>query len=129
MNYRGQDSNYIMQQISKMQNAKPVVPLGGEDLDIFSMTPEQRSQFEAYINPAPSLKPPDVNTYPSYNKQGQSSVVLMPIALPTSGEGGSAPVIISGGGGTQIIKSPGPSSGEVVNSLMKTMLLTNLSGS
>jgi murein DD-endopeptidase MepM/ murein hydrolase activator NlpD len=130
MNYRGQDSNYIMQQISKMQNAKPVVPVGGEDLDIFSMTPEQRAQFEAYINPAPSLKPPDVNAYPSYNKPGQSSVVLMPIALPTSGGGGSAPVVISGGGGgAQIIKSPGPSPSEVVNSLMKTMLLTNLSGS
>lgn len=129
MNYRGQDSNYILQQITKMQKATPVVPVGGEDLDIFNMTPEQRAQFEAYINPAPSLKPPDVNTYPSYNKPGQSSVVLMPIALPSSG-GKSAPVVISaGGGGTQIIPLPGPSSGEVVNSLMKTMLLTNLSGS
>lgn len=130
MNYGGQDSNYIMQQISKMQNAKPVVPLGGEDLDIFGMTPEQRSQFEAYINPSPSLEPPNISMYPSYNKPGQSSVVLMPISLPNSGGGGSAPVIISGGGGgTTIIKSSGPSPGEVVNSLMKTMLLTNLSGS
>lgn len=129
MNYRGQDSNYILQQITKMQKATPVVPVGGEDLDIFNMTPEQRAQFEAYINPAPSLKPPDVNTYPSYNKPGQSSVVLMPIALPSSG-GKSTPVVISGGGGgSQIISLPGPSPSEVVNSLMKTMLLTNLSGS
>lgn len=71
-----------------------------------------------------------ISEYPSYNKQGQSSVVLMPIALPSSGGGSASPIVVSGGGGgTQIIPLPGPSDSEVVNSLMKTMLLTNLSGS
>ena len=110
--------------------AKPRVPVGGENFDISAMTPEQRAQYEAYVNGVQTITPPNINTYPSYNKPGQGSILLMPVALPMPGDSGNSPVVISaGGGGTQIVKVPGPSSGEVVNSLMKTMLLTNLSGS
>lgn len=130
MNFVGQSSNYILQQIQNMPRATPVIPLGGENFDISAMTPEQKAQYEAYVSGVQTITPPNINTYPSYNKPGQGSVVLMPIALPMPGNSGNSPVVISGGGGgTQIVKVPGPSTGEVVNSLMKTMLLTNLSGS
>jgi uncharacterized membrane protein len=53
----------------------------------------------------------------------------MPIMMGSQGGGGQQkPMIIpggGGGGGTVIL--PGPSEGELVNSLMKTILLTNLS--
>ncbi len=69
--------------------------------------------------------------YPTYN-QAQSSVTVIPIAVGSNNQ--QKPVIISGGGGGSsrqggTVVMPGPSSGELVNHLFKTMLLTNLSGS
>ena len=57
----------------------------------------------------------------------QSSITLIPITQNTGG--GQAPVVISsgGGGGTQTVIIPGPSEGQVLNSLFKRMLLTSLS--
>jgi murein DD-endopeptidase MepM/ murein hydrolase activator NlpD len=120
MNYRGKGSEFIMQQIMSMPKQQMMPGIGGENFDI-----------ENYVKGVTSeMMQSNISSYPSYNKPGQSSVVLMPMALPTSGGSGGAPVVMSGGGGgTQIVTVPGPSSGEVVNSLMKTMLLTNLSGS
>lgn len=131
MNYRGKDSGFILGQIANMQSVRPRVPVGGENFDISAMTPEQRAQYEAYVNGVQTITAPNIDTYPSYNKPGQGSILLMPIAMPTSGGSGGSAMIIpaGGGGGTQIIRTPGSSPGEVVNSLMKTMLLTNLSGS
>jgi len=85
---------------------------------------------------APTVAPPQrsIQQYPIYNQQ-QSSVTVMPI-LMGGGQGGGGgqqqkPVYIpvggGGGGGTVIL--PGPSEGQVVNSLVKTLLLTTLSGS
>ena len=84
----------------------------------------------------PTVAPPQrsIQQYPIYNQQ-QSSVTVMPI-LMGGGQGGGGgqqqkPVYIpvggGGGGGTVIL--PGPSEGQVVNSLVKTLLLTTLSGS
>ena len=74
--------------------------------------------------PAP---PQNIQYYTSYNQQGGASVIV-PIMMGGGGGGQQKPIFIpvgGGGGGTVII--PGPTEGQVVNSLMKTMLLTNLS--
>ena len=84
----------------------------------------------------PTSQPPQqsIQQYPTYNQQ-QSSVTIMPIMMGGGNQGGGGqqqkPVYIpvggGGGGGTVIL--PGPSEGQVVNSLVKTLLLTTLSGS
>lgn len=65
--------------------------------------------------------------YPSYNQQ-VSSTTIMPILMGSQG-GQQKPVVIPVGGGGQgsTIIIPPLSEGEIVNSLMKTFLLTNLS--
>ncbi len=69
-----------------------------------------------------------IQYYPSYD-QGQSIATIMPILMGNSGST-QRPVIVSGGsGGGGMMILPPPSEGEIVNNLMKTMLLTNLSGS
>lgn len=82
----------------------------------------------------PTSQPPQqsIQQYPTYNQQ-QSSVTIMPIMMGGGNQGGGGqqqkPVYIpvggGGGGGTVIL--PGPSEGAILNSLWKTMLLTNLS--
>lgn len=68
-----------------------------------------------------------IQQYQSYNQQGGASVI-MPILMGGGGGGQQKPVFIPvGGGGGGIVALPGPTEGQVVNSLMKTMLLTNLS--
>lgn len=85
-----------------------------------------------YIQPAPSqLQQPivtqQIQQYPSYIIPS-SSVTLMPIL---QGNGNSQPVVISSGGGSggggQTVVMPGPSEGDLLNSLMKSILLTSLS--
>lgn len=129
MNYRGKDSGFILQQIQSMQNVRPV---GGPEFDPSSMTSEEIQQYQNYVMGAPTKQMMDsVQSYPAYNAPGQSSITYIPIMMGSSG--GSVqqrPVVISaGGGGGGTVLLPGPSEGQVVNSLMKTMLLTNLSGS
>lgn len=115
--YRGKSADFVASQIKNMQNVAP--------------KPQ---------NPAPTIAPPppppqaQVQQYPTYNQQ-QSSVTIMPIMMGGGNQGGGGqqqkPVYIpvggGGGGGTVIL--PGPSEGQVVNSLVKTLLLTTLSGS
>lgn len=69
----------------------------------------------------------NVQYYPSYNQQ-VASTTIMPILMGSQG-GQQKPVVIPVGGGGQgsTIIIPPPSEGEIVNSLMKTFLLTNLS--
>jgi hypothetical protein len=69
-----------------------------------------------------------MSSYPSYNQSGGASVI-MPIMMGGGGGGQQRPVFIpvGGGGGGGTVIMPGPTEGQVVNSLMKTMLLTNLS--
>jgi|688.fasta_scaffold03301_32 murein DD-endopeptidase MepM/ murein hydrolase activator NlpD len=123
-------SENILQQIQSMQKVRAV---GGSEFDINSMTPEQIQEYQQYVMGVPTNQMVRaVESYPAYNAPGQSSITYIPIMMGSSGGGSSPqrPVIISGGGGgggTVIL--PGPTEGQVVNSLMKTMLLTNLSGS
>jgi hypothetical protein len=82
------------------------------------------------VVPVPSIQqrvPEQIERYPDYNLP-QSSITLMPILM---GGGGSQqrPIVIAGegGGGGTTIMPPIPE-GQVLNSLFKTILLTNLSG-
>lgn len=127
MNYRGKDSGFILQQIQSMQNVRP---LGGAELDLSTMTSEQIQEYQNYVMGVPTKQIiPSMEVYPDYNRPGQSSMTYIPIMMGSSGGQQQRPVIVSGGGGggggTVIL--PGPTEGQVVNSLMKTMLLTNLS--
>jgi len=83
---------------------------------------------QAQVVPAAAPPVPQIQTYPSYN-QPQSSMTVMPIMMGGGGGGQQRPVYIpvGGGGGGGTVIMPGPTEGQVVNSLMKTMLLTNLS--
>jgi len=81
------------------------------------------------VAPAVPVQVPQIAQYPSYS-QSQSYIIDRPSVIAMGGGGGSSqPVYIpvGGGGGTTIL--PGPSEGQVVNSLIKTLLLTNLSAS
>lgn len=84
------------------------------------------------VVPTP-MKPPSMQMqqYPTYNQQ-QSTTTIIPMMMSTGGGGGQQkPMVISAGGGSgggETIVLPGPSSSQVLNSLFKTMLLTNLSG-
>jgi len=66
--------------------------------------------------------------YPTYN-QAQSSITIMPIAVGQN-RGNQKPVVVSSNGNNKEVSiiASGPTSGEIVNDLFKTMLLTNLSG-
>jgi len=97
---------------------------------------KQLTAMQAIVQPAPQAQVvpaaappvPQIQTYPSYN-QPQSSMTVMPIMMGGGGGGQQRPVYIpvGGGGGGGTVIMPGPTEGQVVNSLMKTMLLTNLS--
>lgn len=66
--------------------------------------------------------------YPTYNQQ-QSSTTIVPMMM-SSGGGQRRPQVISVPGAPgETIMLPGPTDGQLVNSLFKTMLLTSLSGS
>ena len=97
-------------------------------------TPSPASPAAPPAAPAAAVKnlqsTQNIQSYPSYNK-AQSSITVMPIMMGSSGENTQQqkPVFIpvgGGGGGTVVL--PGPSEGQLVNSLIKMMLLTNLSG-
>lgn len=81
--------------------------------------------------PTPSAQlnyPMQYEVYPDYN-MGQSSVTIMPMMINSGGSSGSQrPMVISsGGGGGGTVIMPPPPQGVLLNSLFKTMLLTNLS--
>jgi murein DD-endopeptidase MepM/ murein hydrolase activator NlpD len=86
-----------------------------------AVQPQPQSQIQSV--PQQSTTPQQVQQYPSYATV-QQSVVLMPIS-----QGQQAPVVISSGsGGSQTVVMPSTPQSAVLNNLMKTMLLTNLSG-
>ena len=73
--------------------------------------------------------PQQLEQYPDYNLP-QSTVTIIPMMMGGSGGGSQQrPMVVSsgGGGGGTTIMPPIPE-GQVLNSLFKTMLLTNLSG-
>ena len=118
MNYRGKPSSTILDAVKTLPNVRAQ---GGPE--------EDASVFEAMIRSGTiiPIMPQQVSQYPSYNI-GSNQLVLMPII---QGQGGSSrPMIISGGGGGQQMMIPGgPSKGAMLNNVVKTLLLTNLSGS
>lgn len=77
-----------------------------------------------------SVAPQSLQQYPSYNTP-QNSVMIVPMMMGGGGGGSQQrPMVVSSGGkgGGTTIMPPVPE-GQVLNSLFKTMLLTNLSGS
>jgi len=95
---------------------------------------KQQKTIPPQVVPTPQPPQQSIQQYPTYNQQ-QSSVTIMPIMMGGGNQGGGGqqqkPVYIpvSGGGGGGTVILPGPSEGQVVNSLVKTLLLTTLSGS
>jgi len=92
----------------------------------------QVPQMSSMVAAAPMnlpVAPQNIQYYTSYNQPGGGASVIMPIMMGGGGGGQQRPVYIpvGGGGGGGTVIMPGPSEGQVVNSLMKTMLLTNLS--
>jgi murein DD-endopeptidase MepM/ murein hydrolase activator NlpD len=117
--YRGEGASAIA---DKIKSAIPMAPqakpgIGGAEAD-----PKMLEMYkQGLIN--------QMSSYPSYNQPGGGTSVIMPIMMGGGGGGQQRPVFIpvGGGGGGGTVIMPGPTEGQVVNSLMKTMLLTNLS--
>jgi hypothetical protein len=84
------------------------------------------SQVEA-LSQQPVI-PQQIQQYPDYNLP-QSSITIMPMMIDSSSPGGSQrPMIISSGsGGGSTVIMPPTHQGVLLNSLFKSMLLTNLS--
>ena len=94
-------------------------------------TQQVSAQSTQMVAPAAPTQAPQIAQYPSYS-QSQFYIIDRPSVIAMGGGGGSSqPVYIPSGGGdgggTPL--PSGPSEGEVVNSLIKTLLLTNLSAS
>lgn len=109
------DPNSNLSRIKAIMDASKRPGIGGPEAD-----PKMLEMYkQGLIN--------QMSSYPSYNQSGGASVI-MPIMMGGGG-GGQRPVYIpvGGGGGGGTVIMPGPTEGQVVNSLMKTMLLTNLS--
>ena len=133
------DSNAVRIAGGSMQDVPGQRVVGAGTKDISKFTQNMPNVALKPQNPAPTIAPPppppqaQVQQYPTYNQQ-QSSVTIMPIMMGGGNQGGGGqqqkPVYIpvgGGGGGGGTIILPGPSEGAILNSLWKTMLLTNLS--
>ena len=119
--YRGQGANAIAEHIKSAipsSQAKPGIGGSYDELTAEAMAAYQSGMIQ------------NLQQYPSYNQLQQVTTIIPMMMSPQGGGGQQKPVFIpvgGGGGGTVIL--PGPDEGQVVNSLMKTMLLTNLSAS
>ena len=105
--------------------------LTGEDLERAVMIASiQAKNATSRVTPTQTQDPiQQLQQYPTYNQQ-QSSTTIVPILMSSGGGGQQRPQVISVPGAPgQTIVLPGPSTGQLVNSLFKTMLLTNLSAS
>lgn len=94
-------------------------------------TTNTASELQSQVQPTPSqiAQSLTLEQYPTYNQQS-SSVTIVPMMMSSGGGGQQRPQVISVPGAPgQTIVLPGPSTGQLVNSLFKTMLLTNLSAS
>ena len=117
----------------------PNIDMEVQDKNAPQLQPQQQTtaQTQQMMQAAPMVAaapmnlptpPQNIQYYTSYNQPSGGASVIVPILMGGGGGGQQKPVFIpvgGGGGGTVII--PGPTEGQVVNSLMKTMLLTNLS--
>lgn len=99
---------------------------------VSQMQSNQQMNISQMIAAAPmnlQVTPQNIQYYPSYNIPGKTTVV--PILMGGGGIPQRNPVSVSGPSGNSMTPPPiaPPSPLDIVNSLMKTMLLTNLSGS
>jgi murein DD-endopeptidase MepM/ murein hydrolase activator NlpD len=111
------DPNSNLSRIKAIMDASKRPGIGGPEAD-----PKMLEMYkQGLIN--------QMSVYPSYNQSGGGASVIVPIMMGGGGGGQQRPVFIpvGGGGGGGTVIMPGPTEGQVVNSLMKTMLLTNLS--
>ena len=105
--------------------------LTGEDLERAVMIASiQAKNATPQVAPTQTQVPiQQLQQYPTYNQQ-QSTTTIVPMMMLSGGGGQQRPQVISVPGAPgQTIVLPGPSTGQLVNSLFKTMLLTNLSAS
>jgi len=119
MNYRGQPSAKILDAVRTLPSVRAQ---GGpeEDAAIIESMIRSGSTMPTAIE--------QFSEYPLYNI-GSNKVVLIPI-IQNQGGGSQRPMVISGGNGGQQIMIPGGSSKTVLlNNMVKSLLLTNLSGS
>ena len=118
MNYRGKPSSTILNAVKTLPSVRGQ---GGPE--------EDAAILEAMVRSGTTIPilPQQVSQYPSYDT-GTNKMVLIPII---QGQGTQQrPMVISGGGGGQQMMIPtGPSKGAMLNNVVKTLLLTNLSGS
>ena len=119
---------------SKDKNKQPQVAPQQQQATQVAASPQmmQVPQMSSMVAAAPMnlpVAPQNIQYYTSYNQPGGGASVIMPIMMGGGGGGQQRPVYIpvGGGGGGGTVIMPGPTEGQVVNSLMKTMLLTNLS--
>ena len=117
----------------QQQQAKEWAKTKGYDWNEMRLKEKQVSpQVSATVVPVPSMQqnvPQQIEQYPDYNLP-QSSVTLMPIYIGGGSQPQQRPIVVAGGGGGgggATIMPPVPV-GQVLNSLFKTILLTNLSG-
>lgn len=95
-----------------------------------TVQPRAMSQVAPAQTQSPAQQIQQIQQYPDYNLP-QSTVTIVPMMMGGGGSTGAQQrpmVISSGGGGGTTIMPPVPQ-GQVLNSLFKTILLTNLSGS
>jgi hypothetical protein len=105
--------------------------LSGESLErevmIASIRAKEQSQSQVQAVSQQQVTSQQLEQYPSYN-QSQSTTTIIPMMM-SSGGSQQRPVVISGGGGGgETIVMPSAPMGAVLNSLLSSMLLTNLSG-
>lgn len=131
----GASSPAVFSAATKAREDAKLQGLTGEDLErkvlISSIEAAQKSG-QSFVSPQPTVYPTSsvqqtipqqIQQYPVYNLP-QSSITLIPIL---QGGNNQAPMVISSPGGTETIVLPGPTEGQVLNSLMKNILLTSLS--
>jgi murein DD-endopeptidase MepM/ murein hydrolase activator NlpD len=116
----------------QQQQAKEWAKTKGYDWNEMKLKEKQVSQqVSATVVPVPSMQqnvPQQIEQYPDYNLP-QSSVTLMPIYIGGGAQPQQRPIVVAGGGGGGgATIMPPVSEGHVLNSLFKTILLTNLSG-
>jgi hypothetical protein len=132
------DKNMMEGNVSTRNQIQQMSPQQGQQTPVGKSAPsiqlqsQQVPQMSSMVAAAPMnlpVAPQNIQYYTSYNQPGGGASVIMPIMMGGGGGGQQRPVYIpvGGGGGGGTVIMPGPTEGQVVNSLMKTMLLTNLS--
>ena len=107
--------------------------LTGDDLErsvMIASIKAKNAESQVMAMSQQPVVPQKLQQYPTYNTP-QNSVTIVPMMVGGGGGGSQQrPMVVSSGGGSggTTIMPPIPE-GQVLNSLFKTMLLTNLSGS